>query len=336
MADEQSAETQAEVDAVEAALRSAWGALEEKTVLDYSDLKKATTEVPADGSMYTEATWANVQTALTAANALLENKNAKDQDEIAKAAKDLRDAIAALEKKPAPPTLNYNNLIAAINKAEAIIGNTYSIHYTMASIQDSDLEKVLTDVKAEYKAGNLATQGAIDAATKKLTDAFAKLVVLSAPTLGDVTAGTHTQLRGETIITNERMTLNTKRDGISIKEYMALLNFNIEGEDVTSIITIDGVNIADIDDNALIYTGATVTVVAANSAGKDTKTYTVVVMGDNSGDGTINILDVVRACKHLGDVESLEGFQSEAMEINAHKGIDIGDLVHLAHVIGEQ
>jgi hypothetical protein len=198
------------------------------------------------------------------------------------------------------------------------------------------LEKVLTDVKAEYKAGNLTTQGAIDAATKKLTDAFAKLVVLSAPTLGQVTAGTHAQLRGETIITNERMTLNTKRDGISIKEYMALLNFNIEGEDVTSIITIDGVNIADIDDNALIYTGATVTVVAANSAGKDTKTYTVVVMGDNSGDGTINILDVVRACKHLGDVESLEGFQSEAMEINAHKGIDIGDLVHLAHVIGEQ
>ena len=398
MVTELSAETQAEVDAVESALRTAWNKLEEKPVepvLDYAVLEDAINQVPADGSIYTEETWAEVEAALAAANALMNNattqdeintaaqnlldaiealekkpvapvldytvlnnainqvpadgsiyteetwaeveaalvaanalmNNATTQDEIETAAQNLLDAIEALEKKPTPPALNYGELDALIKEAEAVIaeGTCGEHHYTQASIDK--LVPVYNDIIARYDT--VITQDDIDTLADTLRAALDDLDVLYAPTLGQITAGTHAQLRGETVITDDRMTLNVKADGISAEDYKALLNFNVEGEYDSIEITVE-------DKNGLVYTGAKVTVVATNRAGTVEETYTVVVMGDNNGSGDIDVLDIVQLCEHLGKVDALNGIYADAIDLLADEDIDIRDLVHLCQLIAEQ
>ena len=328
--------TQNKIEDATAALKDAIDSLVKK--LNYSALEEQINRADLlNENDYTAISWATMKTAYDAAVALLPDK-APDQDTIDNATKALKDALDELEKKPVTPpaTPDFTELDRLIAKAEVIISDRKwgAQHYTLASIDK--LAPVYNTIKEKRDSGVLTTQEAIDAATKELNDAFAKLVVLSAPTLGDVTAGTHTQLRGETVITDDRMTLNVKTDGISAKEYIALLNFNIEGEEFTTIITVDGVNIADIDENTLIYTGAKVTVVAKNRAGEsEIRNYTVIVMGDCSGDGVIKLMDIVKGCRHIGG-ETLDDLKAQAMEMNAHAGIDIGDLVRLAYIIGGQ
>ena len=183
------------------------------------------------------------------------------------------------------------------------------------------------DIIARYDT--VITQDDIDTLADTLRAALDDLDVLYAPTLGQITAGTHAQLRGETVITDDRMTLNVKADGISAEDYKALLNFNVEGEYDSIEITVE-------DKNGLVYTGAKVTVVATNRAGTVEETYTVVVMGDNNGSGDIDVLDIVQLCEHLGKVDALNGIYADAIDLLADEDIDIRDLVHLCQLIAEQ
>ncbi len=71
-----------------------------------------------------------------------------------------------------------------------------------------------------------------------------------------------------------------------------------------------------------IGTGATITI---NNNGS--KTYTLLVYGDNNGDGSIDILDLLRTQKHIIGVNKLFGTQNNASDVNKDGVVDILDLL---------
>lgn len=71
-----------------------------------------------------------------------------------------------------------------------------------------------------------------------------------------------------------------------------------------------------------IGTGTTLTV---NNNGS--KTYTLLVYGDNNGDGDINILDLLRTQKHIMGANKLSGVLEKSMDVNKDGTVDILDLL---------
>ncbi len=141
------------------------------TLVDYSELQNqiniAESKVESE---YTAASWADLQTALTAAKAAL---SSLDQAEVDKAAKDLADAIAALVKLPTP--IDYSELRYQINKAQYLSEQ----HYTAESW--ANMKMALANAISALAS---TSQAEVDAAALALKDAIAALVKVStAPAL---------------------------------------------------------------------------------------------------------------------------------------------------------
>ena len=119
----------------------------------------------AEKDKYTAESWQKVEDALTAAENLAENA---DQAAINKAAKDLNDALNALEEKGnTPVTPDRTELNTVIGKAEALTKTEYTAE---------SWEKVANALKAAKELAEDATQEAINAAAKDLNDAMGALV----------------------------------------------------------------------------------------------------------------------------------------------------------------
>ena len=86
-------------------------------------------------------------------------------------------------------------------------------------------------------------------------------------------------------------------------------------------------------DNAILATNQKITITTA----MDTKTYTVVVRGDSSGDGNITILDLLQIRKHLKKDKTLSGASFYAADTSGDNNITILDLLQVQkHLKGDK
>ena len=113
---------------------------------------------------YTAKSWSALETALDAA---VKAQNAQTQAEINEAATALENAINALEKLPAAPTVDYDELLKQIRVAEALSES----NYTPASW--ANLKNALNAAKAALSS---TSQTEINAAANTLKNAIASLV----------------------------------------------------------------------------------------------------------------------------------------------------------------
>ncbi len=160
--------TQEEVDAAATALRAALANLEENSNPDgkpnKTRLETAIAEAKAkEESLYTPASWASMQTALTEAERVFADEDTTQAD-VTNARQALENAVINLENR-----VDRTALLAAIQAAE---GKNES-EYTAESW--SSLQTALTEAKRVEADGD-ATREQIDAAKESLEEAIAKLL----------------------------------------------------------------------------------------------------------------------------------------------------------------
>jgi len=95
------------------------------------------------------------------------------------------------------------------------------------------------------------------------------------------------------------------------------------------------VTIADASNKAatgVLATGYKITI----QSGNDTQTYTIVIRGDNNGDGQVNITDLLRIQKHILGSSKLTGANLESCDTNYDLKVDITDLLRIQkHILGD-
>ena len=82
--------------------------------------------------------------------------------------------------------------------------------------------------------------------------------------------------------------------------------------------------VSEISENKVLYTGMNIKITSGI-----TSNYTVVIYGDNNGDGVIDILDLLKIQKHLLGVNKLKNAYLNASDINKDGVIDIIDLLKM-------
>ena len=80
-----------------------------------------------------------------------------------------------------------------------------------------------------------------------------------------------------------------------------------------------------------LLTGDIVTI----TSGEETKSFTVVLYGDVSGDGKITILDLLKVQKYLLNTSNLTGAYKEAADVSKDGKITVLDLLKVQkHLLG--
>ena len=82
--------------------------------------------------------------------------------------------------------------------------------------------------------------------------------------------------------------------------------------------------VSEISENKVLYTGMNIKITSGI-----TSNYTVVIYGDNNGDGVIDILDLLKIQKHLLGVNKLKNAYLNASDVNKDGVIDIIDLLKM-------
>ncbi len=82
--------------------------------------------------------------------------------------------------------------------------------------------------------------------------------------------------------------------------------------------------VSQISENKVLYTGMNIKITSGI-----TSNYTVVIYGDNNGDGVIDILDLLKIQKHLLGVNKLKNAYLYASDINKDGNVDIIDLLKI-------
>ena len=82
--------------------------------------------------------------------------------------------------------------------------------------------------------------------------------------------------------------------------------------------------VSQISENKVLYTGMNIKITSGI-----TSNYTVVIYGDNNGDGVIDILDLLKIQKHLLGVNKLKNAYLNASDVNKDGVIDIIDLLKM-------
>ena len=85
------------------------------------------------------------------------------------------------------------------------------------------------------------------------------------------------------------------------------------------------------DKSGLLATGDEITI----KNGDDTKTYSIAIKGDTSGDANINIADLLKVQKHILGYINLSGSFLKAADVNSDGSVDIKDLLIVQkHILG--
>ena len=61
--------------------------------------------------------------------------------------------------------------------------------------------------------------------------------------------------------------------------------------------------------------------------GSETARYEMIVKGDNNGDGRLNVLDILKAQRHILGLETLSGVYAAASDVNGNNKIDVTDIL---------
>lgn len=119
---------------------------------------------------------------------------------------------------------------------------------------------------------------------------------------------------------------------IKTKTLISDLKNNLIRSGAKSIIVTD-TNGKVKSDSSILATGQKITITTA----LDTKTYTVVVKGDSSGDGEVTILDLLQIRKHLKNDKKLTGAYFYAADTSGDNSITILDLLQVQkHLKGDK
>lgn len=87
------------------------------------------------------------------------------------------------------------------------------------------------------------------------------------------------------------------------------------------------------NDSSILATGQKITITTS----MDTKTYTIVVKGDSSGDGEVTILDLLQIRKHLKNDKKISGAYFYAADTSGDNNITILDLLQVQkHLKGDK
>lgn len=119
-------------------------------------------------------------------------------------------------------------------------------------------------------------------------------------------------------------TTNSYITGIKPNQKASTLKSNLEAKAGSGNVTIKNASGKTISD-ALVGTGAQVTI--KNSSGS--KTYTVVIKGDTSGDGKINALDLLQIQKNILGTYKLSGAYLEAADTSKDSKVNALDLLQV-------
>lgn len=83
--------------------------------------------------------------------------------------------------------------------------------------------------------------------------------------------------------------------------------------------------------SGLLATGDEITI----KNGDDTRTYSIAIKGDTSGDANINIADLLKVQKHILGYINLSGSFLKAADVNSDGSVDIKDLLIVQkHILG--
>lgn len=153
--------------------------------------------------------------------------------------------------------------------------------------------------------------------------------VISDPIQTDKTTITDMKVEGNTII------ISVGKDGASHTAFLKDIGFEA---------TNDGTITYKFSDEAvsLVQTGETLTITATNEGGTDVKVYTIIVLGDVSGDGEILPNDATIILKNcVGNVGNTIDFATNeyakrAALLNETEGVDAGDAtIVLKKIVGK-
>lgn len=289
-------------------------------VIDYTELNKQIAIAEGLNEYeYTEETWADLEKALEEA---IQARTATIQYKVDTAAQNLADAIAALEKKPVDPTLDYTEIDKQLGIAGGLVEDEYKPESWTKMKEAWDAAK-----KARVEA---TTQAELDKAAKALADAIAALE-LKAPvfvnghgkpsfTVGDKIVGTKIDL------TNDTLVVDTQIAGLTVAEFKQLLKLQAENADVIDI------EIAGLSDSDLVANGSKLKATARRNGTDevDVVEYDVIVLGDLNCNGRIESGDAVKISQMLvGEIEFNE-VQKLAADTNCNGRTDIGDATIIA------
>lgn len=126
-------------------------------------------------------------------------------------------------------------------------------------------------------------------------------------------------------------------------EILSKLQFNIKNSylsgldyqtDATSLINLINASYPDVSvsvsENKVLSTG-----MSLNLKSDGEKSYTLIVYGDNNGDGNIDIVDLLKVQKHILGVSQLGDGYKEASDVNKDGVVDIVDLLKIQkHILG--
>ena len=119
---------------------------------------------------------------------------------------------------------------------------------------------------------------------------------------------------------------------INIKNnYISHFDDNIDASSFISQINLNyPTMIAEISENKILSTGMTLKL-----KGNGEKAYTIVIYGDNNGDGNIDIVDLLKVQKDILGVNKLTDGYREAADVNKDGVVDIIDLLKIQkHILG--
>ncbi len=287
---------QATVDAAAADLQTAMDMLVLK--IDKSALAAAIAAAQSKNEEdYTPTSWANagLADAIATAQDVYDDDNASAQD-VADQVTALTDAMDTLVPK-ADKTL----LIAAVEAAQSKV----EADYTPASWIDADLDSAIAIATDVLNAAD-ATQAAVDAQVEAVNAAIARLVLR--PTNVELIPKEGT----DTLIDNE-------------SKFIYGLPTDAGLTDILDVAELDGdgrVEVIYYGNNTCIGTGTVVNVYK----GEETtpfETYTVVIFGDNDGDGNITSSDALDFLLYYAWLESEFNYEADDMTIANVYAMDV-------------
>lgn len=288
---------QARVDGFATAIENAIAALQFKPI-DTSAYEAAQATVPADLTIYTDATVAAMNDAKAAIDTFLAGDvNISHQSQLDSLVAVYNAKIAALALKPA----DYTALTAVINEFIGLNEDDYTNYYDAY-----DVYRAVSNWKAANPNKNITEQADVDAQTQLLRNAIDALIPVPTanPRFG-VKEGSTAVIEGKYIYG-----LKTKLTAANLR------NTFLDYEDVEVEFT------KAIDEARYYGTGSTITVTYPDNT---VEVYTIIIFGDVDGNSIIDSDDAYATLAAAVDNSLFDAVQKKAANVDGVRRISVDD-----------
>lgn len=202
------------------------------------------------------------------------------------------------------------------------------ITYTQYINQDTT--SVNITAKAESSKSTISGTGEI-----KITSDETVVKIIVTNEVGDTKTYTLTLIKADQDSDNPSITVEEILNKVDVKindSYMSGITAGTTATSLANLINKQGpdavIKITDSSNKnktSTLATGDKINI----KVGNDEKSYTIVIKGDNNGDGKVTILDLLRVQKHILKSSTLTGAYKEACDTNYDDDITILDLLRV-------